>query len=56
MKMARALKGEPASPTPPEADSVEECVAGVEQVYAARRERELMFEQQARRLEAMLLG
>ena len=57
MKMARALKaGAAASPAPPETDSAEETFTGLEQVYAARREREFMFEQQARRLEAMLLG
>lgn len=54
--MARALKGGAASPTPAETDYVEETSAGLEQVYAARRERELMFERQAQRLEAMLLG
>ena len=56
IKKARALIGEDASSTPTEPDVAVETSAGLEQVYAARRERELMFEQQARRLEAMLRG
>ena len=52
LRRAQAIKE--GAPAPATRDADEEEFARLEQVYRARREREQMFEQQARALEALL--
>ena len=56
MKMARGLRDVAASPAPLESETAAQTLARSEQIYRARRERELLFERQAQRLEALLHG
>lgn len=56
LRQARVLREGAASPDLQVPETAEQTFARLQLVYAARKERELLFEQQAQRLEALLFG